>query len=290
MEKDKIYFGDNGLTSTSANFIANQAKEMVQSIQEELASISFLNSEIGIIGSTMTPTSKGVTTLDGIEDSVDTIVKAHSLIAWLREAIKAKETLRKEVSGTDIETWCKENGKEYPAQPTLETSVTQDEVLATWSIKDRNRYLTLSAKVSAYGKLLHPNGSYSKARAELKKKINNPVYYQESGRDTIIHSCSPSIKASVVDAKFFELQAIWRKAQAELNGLEHKIELAIEKDTNAKNSKYTSECTFRQHMLETLIAEYRAWKDKKLQDIAALKIVIPHDLQDIYQTVNALAQ
>ena len=32
MQKDKIYFGENGLTSTSANHIANLAKEYYQTL------------------------------------------------------------------------------------------------------------------------------------------------------------------------------------------------------------------------------------------------------------------
>lgn len=288
MEKDYIYFSDHGLTSTSANFIANQAKEMVQSTQEELDSISFLNAEIGIIGSTMTPTRKGISNLDSIEEKLDNIVQAHSLIAWLREAIKAKEAIKKEITSMSIGQWCTDNGKEWPTPPERVTPITTDDVLATWSIKDRGRYLSLSAKVSAYGKYIHPNGVYSKARAELKKKANNPVSYQESGRDTIIYKYSPSIDEDIVDTEFFDLQSIWRKAQAELNGLEHKIQLAIDKDTNAKNSKYHSDHALYERMMGTLDAEFCAWKDKKLQDIAALKILIPNDLLPIYEKVNTL--
>lgn len=36
MNKDKVYFSNEGLTSTSCSFIANQAKEYCQTVQEEL--------------------------------------------------------------------------------------------------------------------------------------------------------------------------------------------------------------------------------------------------------------
>ena len=36
MQKDKIYFGENGLTSTSANHIANLAKEYYQTLRNFL--------------------------------------------------------------------------------------------------------------------------------------------------------------------------------------------------------------------------------------------------------------
>lgn len=290
MEKDNIYFGDNGLTSTSANFIANQAKEMVATLQEELDATSFINGEIGLIGGERTSTFKGVTDLDYMQGNLDKIVKAHSLIAWLREAIKAKENLKKEVTNISLKEWSKQNDKVYPDEPETEDTITKDDILATWTVKDRNHYLALEAKVSAYGKFLHPHGAFAEARKKLREKVNNPTSYQESGRDTIIHTYSPSVSLADADAKFFELKGIWRKAQAELNGYEHKIQLLIDKDENEKNSKYSKECAYYQRVVGTLSAECKEWKDKKAQEIANLKIIIPHDLVDIYNEVADLSK
>lgn len=290
MEKDKNYFGENGITSTSANFIANQAKEMVQTVEEELDGTSFLNGKIGLIGGTFSTTSKGVTSLDYMSADLDQIVKAHSLIAWLREALKAKVNLQKEIANKSLEDWCKETNREYPEAPQGEAVLTKDDVLATWSIKDRNRYLYLSAKVSTYGKFLHPNGTFSDARKRLKQRINNPIGHSGSGRDTIIKSYEPSISPEEVDKKFYELQGIWRKAQAELNGYEHKIQLVLDEDANKKNSTYSQACSDYQKKMSSLNAEFKAWKDITLQQIAALKIVIPKDLEDIYKTVTELSK
>ena len=44
------FFGENGITSTSANHVANLAKEMVRSYQEKLAAVTFYDETIGLIG------------------------------------------------------------------------------------------------------------------------------------------------------------------------------------------------------------------------------------------------
>ena len=48
---DKIFFGESGLTCTSANHIANLAKERIADLESWLASISFTNTTISLIGS-----------------------------------------------------------------------------------------------------------------------------------------------------------------------------------------------------------------------------------------------
>lgn len=285
---DKVYFSDKGLTSTSANFIANQAKEYVQTINERLDNISFINGSIALVGGNFTSTQQGEITLDWVPTALNQVTQAYSLIAWLREAIKAKGALQKEIASTDLYKWCVDNKVDYPQIPEQEPILTKEEVIDSWPIKDRNHYLSLSTKVSVYGKFIHPKGQYSEARKELKEKINNPVSYQESGRDTIIKKYAPSVSPDTVDKEFFDLQSEWRKAQAELNSYEHKIQLAIDKDTNEKNSKFEQEYKDYQNKVQTASAMLKTWKDKSQQEIADLKIVIPDALRDIYNIVTTL--
>ena len=54
MQKDLVFFkkeGEEGvaLTSTSANHIANMAKEYIQGMETQLNNVSFLNVEVGLI-------------------------------------------------------------------------------------------------------------------------------------------------------------------------------------------------------------------------------------------------
>lgn len=51
MEQDLTFFAENGLTSTSANHIANLAKEYVKAQEQKLESVEFYNTYLTIIGS-----------------------------------------------------------------------------------------------------------------------------------------------------------------------------------------------------------------------------------------------
>ena len=91
MEQDLTFFDTNGLTSTSANHIANLAKEYVQAQTQELENVEFFNSYLTIIGSDKEQRVQhgwDKEQMQGIADRLRSISLANSLIAWLREAIR----------------------------------------------------------------------------------------------------------------------------------------------------------------------------------------------------------
>lgn len=286
---DSVYFGEKGLTSTSANFIANQAKEACQTIREKLNTLSFVNGSIQLVGGSLTSTEKGVSDLSEIDNMLQTICKYNSLIAWLREALKAKTKVAEEVKKLSVDDWAKQVGIEIPESPEPPVELTEQDVLDTWSIKDRNRYLNLGTFVSVYGKAVHPKGPYAEARKALKEYLVNPVRYEENGRDTLIRKYTPSINAEDVDKEFFKLQAIWRKYQAEYNAYAHKIQLTIDQDTNEKQSRYSQKLKDYANKYRELNAKFTEWRTMQLQEIASLKIIIPNALLDTYNEVNGLS-
>lgn len=84
MQKDLVFFkkeGEEGvaLTSTSANHIANLAKEYIQGESSEV--------------------------LDSLQSLLEGVAQTKSLIAWLREGIKAKENLMKGLQTISLEDW-----------------------------------------------------------------------------------------------------------------------------------------------------------------------------------------
>ena len=65
MEKDKIFFAENGLTSTSANHIANLAKEMYQESVNSLENLQFYDESLTLLGAVgSTPIKSGATPSD----------------------------------------------------------------------------------------------------------------------------------------------------------------------------------------------------------------------------------
>lgn len=60
MKSDYIYFGDVGITSASANHVANMAKESIREIQNDLDAVTFYNATVCLLsGGTAAPCAIG---------------------------------------------------------------------------------------------------------------------------------------------------------------------------------------------------------------------------------------
>lgn len=280
MLKDKIFFGESGLTTTSANHTANIAKEKYQLLLKQLETITLYNTNIGLISSEKQPLSYGVETLSNVKPSLETIAQLKSLIAWLREAIKAKERLFEDVKSENF-------GLVAPVQPICENVMTEDEYVATWSIKKRNRYYFLETMCATIGSYIHPNGAFANAREDYMNKLTNPLRVVGQGRDTTIYEYVPSVDTEEVENTFMTLQSEYRAYQSELNSLKYEIEEAIRSDNLTKSNKYSSEMRNYEALLENYNAEIKTLRLKENERISNLKIIIPDSLQKIYQEVKA---
>lgn len=298
MEKDLIFFkkeGEEGvaLTTTSANHIANLAKEYIQGVEIQLNNISFYNTEIALIGSSdanITNVGDTLETLRSSQSMLEKIAQAKSLIAWLREGIKTKESLFRGLLGTGFDDWCKENGITKPESPCRGHVLTESEYYASLPIKERNRYYQLETEAAVIGEYIHPNGSLSIARKELKDKIQHPHVVEGKGRDTLIYTYVPTIEITDVDNVFFELQRKHREVQAQLNSMKYSCEQAINESTNRENSEFKAASLKYQAELQDILASFKIWRDEKSQEYSKLKIVIPHSLLGIYNIINSLGK
>lgn len=288
MEKDKIFFGENGLTTTSANTIANLAKESYQFKEEELNSIQFYNTRVKLLSSGEdTVISLGIT--QGIEDissSLREIAALKSLIAWLREAIKAKENLIREARNLSYRDF----GIEVPEQPICEDALAEEDYIATLNIKQRNRYYYLDTLCAVLGNYIHPSGSYAKARKKLRELMNNPITINGSGRDAIVYTHEPSIDYDIVEDTFMSLQQEYRAYQSELNSMKHEMEMAIQEDSRKKSLAYQEAYAKWSYEMERINADFKIKKDKAIVDAQSLKIIIPDALTPIYDRVKSLGK
>jgi len=280
------------LTSTSANHVANLAKEYVQNIEKDLSNTSFINTSVSIIDSNNDVTisiGKDATFLELIENKLNKISVAKSLIAWLREALKAKEKLQQELNQLSLYDWIKtEKNETVPVYPERDDYMTEDDYYASLNIKDRNRYYMLETQAAVYGKYIHPSGAFSKAREELSDKLNKPHEVKEDGRDTIIYNYNPSVEQSKVEDLFFKLQKDYRQVQAQLNGMKHECELALSENRISIDNAYKEELEKYNQTINKYNVEYNLWTKKKSQEYASLKIAIPDNLKSIYNEVNSL--
>lgn len=299
MQKDLVFFkkeGEEGvaLTSTSANHIANLAKEYIQGVETQLNNICFFNTEVALVGSVggASTIQIGETSevLNYLQPMLEAVAHAKSLIAWLREGIKAKENLIKDLQNIGLEDWCIENGLTYPEAPNRGHVLTEVEYYASLPIKERNRYYQLETEAAVLGKYIHPDGHLSDARKELKDKLQHPHKVDGKGRDALIYTYTPTVDVAGVDNIFFELQKKHREIQAQLNAMKYSCEQAINESTSKVNSEYMVASQKYQAELKDIFAAFKTWNDEKSQEYSKLKIVIPHSLMGIYNTINGLGK
>jgi hypothetical protein len=274
------FFGDKGLTATSANHIANLAKEAYERLEAKLNTTSFIRETITVIGSTAETNVKlsqaGLITL--APNILKEICEYKSLIAWLREAIKEKENLFKA-----NKLWVSDEYTEHMKnRPQCEDYLTEQDVIESWTVAEQEDYLSLETICAVVGKYIHPNGPLSKAKTELSNRINKPVTTECSGRDTIIRRYYPECTEEEVNNLFFSLQKNHREYQARLNGIKHKIDMTIREDVQKKDEAYKKALQEFNNKAEELIVADKLTREEKHKEIEALKIVIPNDLKSVY--------
>lgn len=293
MEKDKIFFAESGLTTTSANYVANLAKEAYQATEEELDNLKFYSVIISVIGasdSRVIRKGDSAEVLDTINTKLHEIAQLKSLIAWLREAIKAKERLIKEACALDTEECCKALGLEYPKTPYEEPFMTEEDYLATLTVKERNFYLELDTKCAVIGSYIHPNGHFSQERKRLNSIIAEPYEVTGTGRDTLIREKVPSINPEEADEAFFSLQQLYRSYQATLNSLKHQMEMAINNDEQTKKAEYIKKATVYNNAVDLINEKVAEYRKSKILEAQNLKITIPNSLLAIYNSVSKMGK
>lgn len=293
MEKDLIFFGESGLTSTSAGHVANLAKEYIAGLEEFVNSLSFIATDVQLLISQETKTltrGNDAGDLSKLKGALTKIAEAKSLIAWLREAIKAKEKMTHAITQITKEDWCISTGRYYPEFPSDDPYYTEEMEVNKMSIKDRNNYYKLQTYASVFGKVIHPDGPLSNARKVFADKLRHPTELQGSGRDGIIYSYSPTVTQKELEDTFFELQNAQRSMQAEFNKIAHTVKenVFIEnnrrvKERNTLYAKYKADT-------EILNKEFTQYTETEIKKISDLKIIIPHDLEGIYNAVRTLGK
>ena len=156
---NSVFFGENGLTSTSAQHVKDMAGHYVDDLKQKLSSITFVNSNINIIGgenSTLVNKGWNEEELNSVNEILERISQAQALQAWLGEAINAKQNRQTYVGHYNIKDYCNDYNIEYPTEPTNVKYATEADWLKTLSIKELNRYLTLQTYCAVFGNFIHP--------------------------------------------------------------------------------------------------------------------------------------
>ena len=295
-----IYFGEEGMTSTSAQHVSAMANVMVQDVKQHLMGLRLYEKSIRVIGDVECKVEEVNNTLPEISEGVKQICKANALIAWLREAVKEREKAQQYVQDMTLDKWMELQGIEKPTSPVppmmpkinfqdyntiLETGLT---------VKEYNRFVELNSALAVYGEMIHDKGLLTRQKNELARIMQNPTEVKESGRDTIITTYQVDVNVSVdIDNLYTELQAEYRKLQAEKNGIEAKFSnMAMAYQTRkmeewkAAKAQYDRDLTRVNSELVGIQTRMQEWKKQRLEELAALKIIIPNDLKALYKSLQ----
>ena len=295
-----IYFGEEGMTSTSANHVSAMANVMVQDIKQHIMGLRLYEKSIRVIGDAEVTVETVNNTLPEIAESVKRICKANALIAWLREAVKEREQAQKYVSDMSLDDWMKKQGIEKPVMPQppqMPRINFQDynTILDTGlTVKEYNRFVELNSALAVYGEMIHEKGLLTRQKSELARIMQNPTEVKESGRDTIITTYKVDVNISAdIDNLYTELQSEYRKLQAEKNGIEAKFSnLAMDYQTRkndewkAAKSQYDRDLQKVNSELVGIQTQMQEWKKQRLEELAALKIIIPDALKPLYKELK----
>lgn len=286
----KVFFAEDGkgITSTAANHVANKAKEMLKHKQSLLDNIKFLNVKVALLsGGDEKTLSTGIRMEDLVEyhTILDEIGKTNAMIAWLREAIKAKDAVFNDIKNTTLEYWAEKNGKELPKTPQREIGITSSEVIGSWDENKRARYYALDAYTSLLGKWIHPKGAFYEAKKDMDDKISNPNKVEGSGRDAIIYSYETSLTTTEVNTEYKQLSDTLRRKEAEYNKMKAEIGKTVDEDNIRVENKYNQEYdAYRKNYL-ALKAEFEAWKSIEEMNAKNLKIRMPQSVKEVYDTI-----
>lgn len=292
MVKDNVFFGESGLTSTSANHIANLAKEFVKSAEAKLSSFNFLTEEVALIGcDKQTKLAQGMdaSVLTSMRQLLDQVVEAKALIAWLREAIKTKDKWIVNLEAIDDNEYERLTGLKLVVKekPVKERAFVNDPT-SFLSVEERADNLIATQLSTLYSEALADGGCLANALMQLHDAELNPIVVNNA--DKLITESKPSVSPDAVQSAF----SAFNDTLADMNKRCAMVNLQIteyRQQTQRTESDENSE--FEKDNAETVNAFYKARKQYILAEkwrIAHLKIIIPNDLKPIYEKVSNLGK
>lgn len=284
MNNSKFLTDGKGLTSTSANFLANKGKEMIKEYQKQLEELSFVSESIELISGERKLLKQGVKDLSFIKELLDKIAQINCFCAWVREAIKAKEYLLAINKSLSILDYAELAEKTVPVEPSNPELITEEDVINSFDIKERNHYLSLEAMAATYGKYIHPGGAISNAREIYLQKKSSPSVITGSGRDAIIYTYE--LTAQNVDSTFLKLQEDYRTFEKELNYLKYQIKEKVNEHNLKAQEEYNTQ--YNEYLLSynALNNERKQFVLEENERLVNLKIAIPNELEATFKMIE----
>ena len=290
----KQFFSEKGLTATSANHLANIAKELIREEESFLNNLNFLDAKVSLLsGNSEKVLKKGLTDkyIPYIKHGIDKIAEMSSFIAWVREAIKKKEELTELMLNLSLNEYAKVNEIELPVTPNVQVKVyDNNDIMETFNTKELNEYYSLETTVAKIGQIIHPKGSLSNARKEMINRSNNPISSLGSGSETLITTYSNSVDFAKVNDMYISLQNKHRELNARLNQIKYKIEQTVQQKNSEERNNFNRLYSEYSEGMALIRNTFESYKAENLKEIQELKIIIPLELEEIFNYLNNIGK
>lgn len=292
--ENKVFFGESGITSTSATYLCNIARELLKDIESSLNSISFITEEVTLFGSENKIRTKEGYNLSELSDLDSKLTKAAQLkafIAWMGEGIKAKDVESERLKEYTLSDFTKDF-PEYIVQRSENSTLDINYGLGKLSISERVKYLFSEALTSSIGKYIHNNGALRKAYSELLNIAHNKVNITTEAKDSIVVVTNkiPSVDTKEVEKIMLKYQDLRRENEKVLNSLKSKVKDYDHEYQMYLNLEQKVDVESYKEDMEIVRSKYNEYVLNKRSEIENFKIIIPDELRDIYNTLHTLSK
>lgn len=292
--KNKVFFGEVGVTSTSATYLCNIARELLKDLEASLNNVSFITEEVSILGSENTVKTKEGYNISELSDLDSKLVEAAELkafIAWMSEGIKAKELESTRVSRYTLSDYI----SDFPEEAIPEVKDIKEDLeygIGKLTISDRVKFLYSEAFASSIGIYIHKNGSLKKAYEELLNIAYNKVNVETDAKDSLVLITNkiPSIDVADVEKILLKYQNLRREHEKELNSIKSKVKNLDYEYKVHLNLEHKSKLEQYKQEMSVLRSKYHAYVLNKMEEIKNLKILIPKELEKIHNYLNMISK
>lgn len=285
---EKKYFGPSGLTTTSASYLANLAQEQVKANESWLNNLTFTNETKTLVssGKELVTRESNCKSLNTIKEVIESNAQFYTFIAYVKEAIKAKEKAICNLPSFNI--WADDKFEEAPSEP---LNVSELDVIEEFNASEMQRYLKLQQYATVYGKCIHANGCISDARVNAQRYANNPTSVENLSNDVCVTKRAIAFSLDEIDEMYNELQATRREYDKQLNNIKFDIKSEVNKRNNELDKEYQAKYDAWRHKRELLLSEYNTWIRNQREEIETTwKIVIPEELQPVFRYLQSLGK
>lgn len=281
---NEIFFSStNGLAISTAEHLITKVNDMIKSNQSFLDNITFVTKSVSFANSDRDVVAEYGYDYDKfniIKETIKNVIDAKAFLLWMNEAMSEKDKLINDINNTSIQTWLRNNKKEYPEQPVRENPITENDYIATLSDNKRSEYFSLKTECDLLKELLF--GSLQEAKQNLDNRLHKPV----EQIDNIIYTYTPTVGQIDVNSLYFNLNKQYKEKLSVLNKIEYDIQTAVSESVVKTLGKFNTELEKYDDKVRALNNEFSHWKESELIRIQNLKIQVPSGLTDIYNRVK----